>query len=90
MHRNEYLGVALTSENFCQAAVSADYMLNRKDEVRTVVWLNGMQGMFQVSGLIINTVVSGVGTLAASPVFNFCGPDIGDQFPQWLGLHNPV
>jgi len=74
--KNAYLGVALTSESFARGAVSAYHTLHSTDEAQSVAWLNGMQGFFQIGGLLAMTAASGAGTLLATQVFNFFGPDI--------------
>jgi len=73
VHRNAYLGMGLTSENFCQAAISADnwlYSGNRS----AMIMLNGMQGVFETGGLVAIVALTSLGTIAALEVFDILGP----------------
>lgn len=74
--KNAYLGVALQSESFIRAGISAYHTLHNTESAKKVAMLNGMQGFFQVGGLMAITAASGMGTLVATEVFNFFGPDI--------------
>mmetsp|Transcript_90829 Transcript_90829/g.261726 ORF Transcript_90829/g.261726 Transcript_90829/m.261726 type:complete len:692 (-) Transcript_90829:103-2178(-) len=87
INKNAYIGVALTTESFRQAAVSADLMLNDNKDVRSIAWLNGMQGIFQLGGLILITAAAGFGTFVWVSLSNVSGPDIAVRDALiWIGI----
>lgn len=80
IHRNAYLGVALTSENFLLASRSAEHMLS-SSRFHNVKLLRSIQWIFQFSGLVFITAAS----LAAVKLFS--ARDNNFFKPRVPGLH---